>query len=861
MEQKINDETRLDGKKKLKVFISYCHEDNTPEKPNITDFKKHLALLKNNGLIEEWYDRYLLGGDDFRKIIGQNLEKADIVCLFISANFLASTECMNEKRKAFALRKLKGIPVIPIILSSCEWLDDPEITQVLAYPDDGKPITSFPDKNDGWYKIYLGMKEIVEREQKIKELSINEQFGLLFLFDTELLSKAHSQKTSVSLKDIYIETELEKFDISKRNTSTIKTDELLDNLLSEKRIIIAGEDQSGKTTLCKRLFCDLRRSNFIPVYISGEELNSPGKIDNFIIKSIHRQYDNFNERAINLDRVVPIVDDFHHSKNKEKRIKDLLKYPLCVIIIDEIFGLNVTDENLISSFITFKINELKPSLRTQLIKRWLTLNDNEPDIDNYKEIDKKVDLINATLGRNIGKGLIPAYPFFIVSALITYEAFSISLDQDITSQGYCYQAFLVYYLKKQGVKSDELDIYFNFMGEFASFMYNKKQNQLSYNDFSVFLKEYNVKFNLPINTEKLLKNLGDVIIKDSLNNYLFKYPCFYYFFVGKTLSENLDKSKNIEQMKEILNNLHNPDNAYIAVFLIHHSKNVHIFNEIEKISASLFSEYEPATLTKSEMGFFDSEMHNVIRALLPPDHETAEMHRDQLSKIEDDLEQNRDLEVTDEQILENEKYLLTLRKAMKTVEVMGCIIRNHAGSLEKERLQNIFLDGMNVHLRILTSLINTIKSDEEKQVIIEFISKRLSQLDERKDPNQKLSEEERRKFAQIIFGNMGFIIVYGNIVKIIHSLGSDKLIDISNQVCDQIESPATSLVKFGIIMKYLKNIPIDDLDRRINQKDFSLIAKRAAETMIVTHCSLHNVRGRQKQQIKDTFHVERAKLS
>ena len=90
---------------KLKVFISYSHLDNKPEIPNIDDFKKHLALLKNNNSVEEWYNRYLLGGDDFHNIIGQNLEKADIICLFISANFLASSECMKEKKKAFAVQK------------------------------------------------------------------------------------------------------------------------------------------------------------------------------------------------------------------------------------------------------------------------------------------------------------------------------------------------------------------------------------------------------------------------------------------------------------------------------------------------------------------------------------------------------------------------------------------------------------------------------------------------------------------------------------------------------------------------------------------------------------------------------------
>ena len=69
---------------KLKVFISYSHKD----KNDINEFRKHLAPLKNNGLIEDWYDRMIISGQDFQNKINNNLEDADIICLFISANFL-----------------------------------------------------------------------------------------------------------------------------------------------------------------------------------------------------------------------------------------------------------------------------------------------------------------------------------------------------------------------------------------------------------------------------------------------------------------------------------------------------------------------------------------------------------------------------------------------------------------------------------------------------------------------------------------------------------------------------------------------------------------------------------------------------
>ena len=97
----------MEKSNKLKLFISYSHEDNLDKNPYIEQFKKHVAPLKDNGLIEEWYDRKILPGKDYQKEIDDNLEDADIICLFISANFLSSESCKKEKKKTLELREKK----------------------------------------------------------------------------------------------------------------------------------------------------------------------------------------------------------------------------------------------------------------------------------------------------------------------------------------------------------------------------------------------------------------------------------------------------------------------------------------------------------------------------------------------------------------------------------------------------------------------------------------------------------------------------------------------------------------------------------------------------------------------------------
>ncbi|MBN2395622.1 MAG: toll/interleukin-1 receptor domain-containing protein [Candidatus Atribacteria bacterium] len=848
--------------KKLKLFISYSHLDNRDENPYIEQFKKHIAPLKENGLLEDWYDREILPGEDYQKEIDNNLEDADIICLFISADFLSSSTCKKEKKKTLELRKKREISVIPIIISCCGWQDDEDILHLLALPTDGKPVTNFHDRNEAWHNVYIGLKKIIEEEIKIRQLKITEKFES-FLQDTDILTKAHSQKEEVFLDDIFIYPELDKYDNLRGYKEKISSEELLKSLLDYSKIVIAGEDQSSKTTLCKMIFKDLRKKNFIPVYVSDKKTHFSGKIENKILQSFYKQYEGVDIIKIDQKRIVPIVDDFHFAKNKEKHIKILSEYSYCIIVVDDIFSLNTNDEKLISSFIYFKIKEFKPSLRYELIKKWVGLTDKKViDIcttnNFYQNIDKTTELIDSTLGKIIGSGIMPAYPFFILSAIVTYETFATPLDQEITSQGYCYQAFIYFYLRKQGVRNDDIDIYINFLTELSFYFYKEKKYELSPDNFTFFMNSYSEKYNLPIKQRTLLKNVGQIVSVDSLNNYSFRYLYLYYFFVAKYLAEHIEDSGIRKEIKRIMDNLHVNENAYIAIFIAHHSKNTEILEEIKNNALCLFDKYEPATLTKDEVNFFDKQLDIIIKAVLPPTNMTPERERARRLKNKDKIEQSQK-DVEQEEDIDKKDYLkIELRRAIKTVEVMGRIIKNRAGSLEKIKLEELFKEAMYVHLRALSSFFEVIKSEDEQKVIIDFISERLRKIIEKE--KKKPSDEKLKKISKNIFWNLNFFVVYGIFNKIIHSLGSDNLTEIAKKFCDKVDTPASFLIKHGILMWYKKNLQISELSGRIDENDFSEIAKRAIKLMIVNHCSLHLINHKDRQQIKNVLGIPERKL-
>ena len=56
----------------------------------------HLAALRREGRIEEWFDREILAGDVLDHETSQELEQADLILLLISPDFIASDYCVER---------------------------------------------------------------------------------------------------------------------------------------------------------------------------------------------------------------------------------------------------------------------------------------------------------------------------------------------------------------------------------------------------------------------------------------------------------------------------------------------------------------------------------------------------------------------------------------------------------------------------------------------------------------------------------------------------------------------------------------------------------------------------------------------
>lgn len=834
----------------LKLFISYSHPDGA----YIEAFIRFMAPLRDNGSVEMWYDRDITAGDDFWEKIDAHLTDRDVVCLFISSNYLASKACKEEMKRAYEMQKTRGIAVVPIILSNCLWQENERLKRSLALPTDGKPVAGFNNQDDAWMDVCRGMKPVIERLKKVKDLVFRAEHKE-FLNDASLFTKAHENKEILTIEDIFVSPELVRYDEEANKRERMSFDLVTEHFNTGEKIVIAGDDQSGKTTLAKVMIQRFKEKNFIPIYLKDEQELLQGNLQYRVSQLFKEQYETAYELSdFDEERIVPIVDDFHKAHKKELALQRLGVFKQQVLLVDTIFDLEMFRKDLVIGFERYRIKPLKPSLRNDLIRKWLSISDRidtDPDFINsdLAQIDARTDMINQILGKTIGSGLMPSYPFFLLTLLSNYETLNNRINDEIASQGYYYQALIILFLTKQKVTSDNLDTYLTFLTEFAYAIFHNKA-ALSQEQFDRFFAQYERDFNLTEPRNVLLDKLkrSSIIKITSLGNYNFDYPYLYYFFVGKFFSEHIDEryeenAKAIEEVNNILDNLHKNENAYITIFLVHHSKDQSLIKKIEDRADAMFKEFEPATLDKKELEFFRA---NVLepQQLADKKHNVVEERKRHLA-VQDEIEeaeQNHETNQAEEEDDDDNELSAQLRRSIKTVEVIGCIMRNRAGS-SRVLLEGLFEKGSNVHLRVLTSFFDLVKRMTKKENYDEFIQKKVA------EKNPDLTTDQVCQISQNIFWNICFGFILAMVDRITTSMGSKTLMGISDNVCARMDTPVSFVIQQDMAMHYQHNIRLSEITSKDLQQ-FSPITKNVLFFFINQFCRYNRIDDSDRQKLK-----------
>jgi hypothetical protein len=146
------------ARRPLRVFYSYSSKDEVLRE----ELDTHLALLQREGTIEAWHFRKILPGSEWEREIRDELERADIILLLISSDFIASDYCYDREMKRALEKHDEGTArVIPILVRPTDWERTP-FARLQALPEDARPVVEWPNRDRAWLSVARGIRSISE---------------------------------------------------------------------------------------------------------------------------------------------------------------------------------------------------------------------------------------------------------------------------------------------------------------------------------------------------------------------------------------------------------------------------------------------------------------------------------------------------------------------------------------------------------------------------------------------------------------------------------------------------------------------------------------------------------------------------
>ena len=150
--------------KPFQIFIAYSRKDT----PYLEELRTHLNPLERSGKVRIWYDGKIEPGAVWEQAIKENLHRADIILLMVSADAINS-DYFYEKEMADALARHHAgeARVVPLIVRSCLWQATP-LKDLQALPKDGLPVTSWPIRDDAYSDAVGSLWTMIENFEQVQ---------------------------------------------------------------------------------------------------------------------------------------------------------------------------------------------------------------------------------------------------------------------------------------------------------------------------------------------------------------------------------------------------------------------------------------------------------------------------------------------------------------------------------------------------------------------------------------------------------------------------------------------------------------------------------------------------------------------
>lgn len=378
-------------------------------------------------------------------------------------------------------------------------------------------------------------------------------------------------------------------------------DKFIEYINEKRRIVIAGNNLTGKSALLKSIFIKLLEEKAV-IYCETKTINEK-KIENVIEQSYYEiygkesSYEKFEQMSV--DEKAIIIDDADKINDKKfgKLFNYLSNYFSIIIIssnsnIDFDIVERIKDEADVNDVYS-KLNILPfyEDKRLELINKILK-------IKKVEDCEINTKMLNEWL--KIQRKHVPFTAPFIIDFVNYYcnhkddisksdsSIFSKVFESNITSN--------ISKCISSDITTEKMYALFS---EFAYYSHRNKLNILSEKDIMTVIDEYNNYHGDELSYKQILEisEKSKILISDkNRNGYKFSSSSFHSYFVARKINQKFKKDKSYEDIQYIIENACQSINEEILMFLTYITDDTNILEFIYSMIIALTNEWEELDL-------------------------------------------------------------------------------------------------------------------------------------------------------------------------------------------------------------------------------------------------------------------------
>lgn len=665
----------------------------------------------------------------------------------------------------------------------------------------------------------------------------------------------HPEKDNINLDDIFVYPDVKQMNVEITNENIfVSIEKILFKNHIKQRVILVGEEKSGKSTILLRVFNQYHREGFFPIYVKANGLSSSSEKGIKKLLDHHTKSQYLNPSILDLaekEKKIALVDDI--DKVGPRALNSLIQYlekhfSEIVLTANTEFELaNLVNQDAFNSlaiFDTYELQRFNLRLRHQLIKKWCLCG----TVNTKPELDEQIHKIESLVNTIIGKSLVPSQPIYLLILIQSCQRDQQNELQN-SSFAYYYQYIITKSFGENGVKREELDALFNYLSQFAWFLRKGNLQEIALKDFKLFNQEFCEVFDtVDLNERLILLCRAKILIKRG-EYYSFTYPYIYFYFLGKFLADNLHKIEIKEVVEHYCDNLYKYQNAHAILFLTHHNNNhPWLIKRILSVLESCFKDCRAME--------FDGDVEKIntlidITARLLITEPDVEKNQENSRKIKDEIETNYHHEKEEIDEIEEEEFSISykLNLLLRTAEILGQILKNYYGSLERDIKKELINEIFNSPLRYLGMLFDSVTNDP--LVLVKEIENTLEREHPHLEPEKK--EEIAKKFIFHMLGILGT----GLILRTAQFVSSSKLQeDISTVVQSNKSSNAYKLIEAATHLSQPGHLPLEEIRKFASNIKDNFFTFKILQSLAVYHLYHFHMREPEKQKLCSYLDIE-----